>query len=238
MDNNPFRSQNTNMYSSPTSGQSQYPQTNAMPQSTMGGFNPTYTTQPQQQPYQQQPSYSTPGFSNPSYPQQQQPNSNLQSSFPQQQSSFYGQQQQPSLQLYPQQQQQQQQPYQQQSFQQQPYQQQQQQQPFQQPAQPFYWQAPQQQQPQSYDPSNTFIPPDFGLSSTHQPQQQQQFPRQPQHAPVDASAYLKGNSVRKMECPVCHKTIEGDNMALNHHVNEHLEYDMHSKWEGPLATKP
>ncbi|KAI7852029.1 hypothetical protein BDC45DRAFT_194757 [Circinella umbellata] len=223
MDNNPFRSQNTNMYSSPMSGQSQYPQTNAMPQqTTTHGFNPSSYSSPLQQP--QHTAYNTSGYSNTPYQQQQQqPNNNYQTAYPQQQ-SMYGQQQQPSFQTsYPQQQQSFQQPsYPQQQSSYQPFQQQQQ--------QPMYWQTPQ-QQAQPYNPSTAFIPSDFGLSTNNnnnanQFQQQPQQSRQPQHAPVDANAYLKGNQVRKMECPVCHKTIEGDNMALNHHVNEHLEYDM------------
>ncbi|KAI8991709.1 hypothetical protein BDF20DRAFT_845928 [Mycotypha africana] len=51
-----------------------------------------------------------------------------------------------------------------------------------------------------------------------QPQQQQQ---QPRHAPVDASTLLKGNQIRKVECPVCNKMLEGDDIAINYHVNQH-----------------
>jgi hypothetical protein len=83
--------------------------------------------------------------------------------------------------------------------------------------QPQYQQPPQQQQ--QYNPSNNFyIPPDFGVSTTGNNMFQ---PQQPKHAPVDASTLLKGTQVRRVECPVCQKMIEGDDMAVNHHVNEH-----------------
>lgn len=76
------------------------------------------------------------------------------------------------------------------------------------------YQPPQQQ----YNPSNFYIPPDFGASSNNNSMFQ---PQQPKHAPVDASTLLKGTEVRRIECPVCQKMIEGDDMAVNHHVNEH-----------------
>ncbi|SAM09767.1 hypothetical protein [Absidia glauca] len=41
------------------------------------------------------------------------------------------------------------------------------------------------------------------------------------HAPVDASSLLQSRVVRRVECPVCHKSLEGDDPAINHHVNEH-----------------
>lgn len=69
---------------------------------------------------------------------------------------------------------------------------------------------------QQNDPSNFYIPPNFGVSNTNTYQQQQ-----PRHAPVDASTLLKGTEIRRVECPVCKKMLEGDDMAINHHVNEH-----------------
>ncbi|KAI8079981.1 uncharacterized protein BX664DRAFT_317870 [Halteromyces radiatus] len=87
---------------------------------------------------------------------------------------------------------------------------------------------------------NFYIPPTFGTDLTQQqfqqPQQTQQTYQnyqQPQplqqqqhqpiyrHAPVDAASLLKSREVRRVECPVCHKTIEGDDPAINYHVNEH-----------------
>ncbi|KAG0748239.1 hypothetical protein G6F57_005503 [Rhizopus arrhizus] len=63
------------------------------------------------------------------------------------------------------------------------------------------------------NPSNMYIPSNFGMSTTPS--------YQPKHPPVDASALLKGTQVRRVECPVCQKMLEGDDMAINHHVNEH-----------------
>lgn len=80
----------------------------------------------------------------------------------------------------------------------------------------------QQQQPQ-YNNSNFYIPPNFGQSNTPTTNNNNNMyqPQQPRHAPVDASTLLKGTQVRRVECPVCQKMIEGDDMAVNHHVNEH-----------------
>ncbi|CEI89826.1 hypothetical protein RMCBS344292_04171 [Rhizopus microsporus] len=64
--------------------------------------------------------------------------------------------------------------------------------------------------------SNMHIPPNFGLSTTTTNQTYQ-----PRHPPVDASTLLKGTQIRRVECPVCQKMLEGDDMAINHHVNEH-----------------
>ncbi|KAJ8656339.1 hypothetical protein O0I10_007904 [Lichtheimia ornata] len=239
MDNNPFRSQNANMYTGMPSGQGQFPQSNPMPStSNFGNSNllvdtslPGSTQQHQPLQQQQQPYYS---------PQQQQ---HPQQSFyqPMNNQQFgYSQapQQQPTsttTTTFPFMQQQQQQP----SFQQP-----QQTSSFYNPTQSFGYggsfnngvtsfpQYQQQQQPQAYDPSNVFIPQNFGVSSTgnnnnpgaQQFHQQQSMPQRPT---VDASAYLKkSGKVRKEECPICHKMIEGDDPAINHHVNEHLEYDM------------
>ncbi|KAI9317721.1 hypothetical protein BX666DRAFT_1877578 [Dichotomocladium elegans] len=85
----------------------------------------------------------------------------------------------------------------------------------------------QQQLPQPYDPSTAFIPSNFGMSSnTTAGQATYQSPSQPRRPTVDANAYLKKDvKVRREECPICHKIIEGDGPAINHHVNEHLEYD-------------
>ncbi|KAG0165990.1 hypothetical protein DFQ28_007949 [Apophysomyces sp. BC1034] len=141
---------------------------------------------------------------------------------PQQQYQNHQPLQQQQLQLLQQQQQQlqqQQQPYAQttQAYYQQPmtsypYQQQpQQQQQLQQLQQPSYYTTQPIQPMQQQDPSNFYIPPNFGQS----------VPPQPKHPPVDASTLLKSGSVRKVACPVCHKTIEGDDPAINHHVNEH-----------------
>ncbi|KAI7875037.1 hypothetical protein K492DRAFT_173854 [Lichtheimia hyalospora FSU 10163] len=232
MDNNPFRSQNANMYTGMPSGQGQFPQSNTMPStSNFGNSNllvdttlPGSTQQQQQQPLQQ-PYYS---------PQQQQPpqQSFYQPMNNQQPQQFNYSQPATTTTTYPFMQQQQQQP----SFQQQ-------QQPssFYNPTQSFGYgggsfnngvtsfpQYQQQQQPQAYDPSNVFIPQNFGVSTNNPGAQQfQQQPNMPQRPTVDASAYLKkSGKVRKEECPICHKMIEGDDPAINHHVNEHLEYDM------------
>ncbi|KAF1803057.1 C2H2-type zinc finger transcription factor [Mucor lusitanicus] len=86
---------------------------------------------------------------------------------------------------------------------------------------PTGYQQPYQQQ---HDPSNFYIPPNFGMSTptTTTNNNNTMFqPQQPRHAPVDASTLLKGTQVRRVECPVCQKMIEGDDMAVNHHVNEH-----------------
>jgi hypothetical protein len=66
------------------------------------------------------------------------------------------------------------------------------------------------------DNSNFYIPPNFGTNTTTTVQQG------PRHPPVDASSLLKGTQVRRVECPICNKMIEGDDMAVNHHVNQHL----------------
>lgn len=225
MDNNPFRSQNANMYTGMPSGQGQFPQSNPMPStSNFGNSNllvdtslPGSTQQQQQQPLQQ-PYYSP---QQQQHPQQSfyQPMSNQQfgySQAPQQHTTT------PTT-TYPFMQQQQQQPS-----------------SFFNPTQSFGYGGsfqngvtsfPQyQQQPQPYDPSNVFIPQNFGMSSGNNnpgAQQFQQQPTMPQRPTVDASTYLKkSGKVRKEECPICHKMIEGDDPAINHHVNEHLEYDM------------
>ncbi|KAL9549636.1 hypothetical protein PS6_005977 [Mucor atramentarius] len=77
----------------------------------------------------------------------------------------------------------------------------------------------QQQQQQQHDPSNFYIPPNFGMSTTTTTANNNTMfqPQQPRHAPVDASSLLKGTQVRRVECPVCQKMIEGDDMAVNHH---------------------
>ncbi|CEG84864.1 hypothetical protein RMATCC62417_18615 [Rhizopus microsporus] len=66
--------------------------------------------------------------------------------------------------------------------------------------------------------SNMHIPPNFGLSTTTTTTSQTYQPRYP---PIDASTLLKGTQIRRVECPVCQKMLEGDDMAINHHVNEH-----------------
>ncbi|KAI8883104.1 hypothetical protein K501DRAFT_285506 [Backusella circina FSU 941] len=71
---------------------------------------------------------------------------------------------------------------------------------------------------QQQDNSNFYIPPNFGMNTTTTTVQQQG----PKHPPVDASSLLKGTQVRRVECPICNKMIEGDDMAVNHHVNQHL----------------
>jgi hypothetical protein len=80
---------------------------------------------------------------------------------------------------------------------------------------------------QPYNPNNFYIPPDFGVSSNNNNNNNNNNsmfqPQQPKHAPVDASTLLKGTQVRRVECPVCQKMIEGDDMAVNHHVNEHYQ---------------
>lgn len=75
-------------------------------------------------------------------------------------------------------------------------------------------------QPQYGNPPNNnfYIPANFGQTTTNNSMFQ---PQQPKHAPVDATTLLKGTQVRRVECPVCQKMIEGDDMAVNHHVNEH-----------------
>ncbi|KAI8369310.1 uncharacterized protein BYT42DRAFT_583870 [Radiomyces spectabilis] len=78
---------------------------------------------------------------------------------------------------------------------------------------PFYGQPGSVQ----HDPSNFYIPPNFGQSSNPPSMQSQR----PKHPPVDASSLLKSGKVRRVDCPVCGKTIEGDDPAINHHVNEH-----------------
>lgn len=72
-------------------------------------------------------------------------------------------------------------------------------------------------------PNNSFyIPDSFGQSNNNMaPNNNNMTNTQPKHAPVDATALLKGTQVRRVECPVCQKMIEGDDMAVNHHVNEH-----------------
>lgn len=98
------------------------------------------------------------------------------------------------------------------------------------PATTGYLQQQQQQMPMPYypqqygntplsgtDPSNLYIPPNFGMSTTATTTPSYQ----PKHAPVDASTLLKGTQIRRIACPVCQKMLEGDDMAINHHVNEH-----------------
>lgn len=246
MDHNPFRSYNNNPLSNASSGQPVYSQSADMPPQNAGNFNSagfgtstTYQQQQQQQqplygqpqsyqqqPYQlQQPSYqqqplqqqplfpqptgfmnqpitmatttaATPGFSQQHYPYfsqpQQQPMNMSTGPFPM---SGY-----PTTTTTI-------------NYSQQPF-----------TSMPFHHHQQQRQHMYGaglYNPSTVYIPPDFGLSS--QPQQQQQTTRK--HPPVDASTLLKSGRVRKVECPVCHKTIEGDDPAINYHVNEHLEYD-------------
>ncbi|KAI9268519.1 hypothetical protein EDC94DRAFT_656943 [Helicostylum pulchrum] len=76
-------------------------------------------------------------------------------------------------------------------------------------------------------PNNSFyIPDSFGQSNNNMPppnnnSNMNMNNTQPKHAPVDATVLLKGTQVRRVECPVCQKMIEGDDMAVNHHVNEH-----------------
>ncbi|KAI8372633.1 hypothetical protein EDC96DRAFT_606114 [Choanephora cucurbitarum] len=74
-----------------------------------------------------------------------------------------------------------------------------------------------QQQQQQQSSSNFYIPPNFGMSNYTSPP-----PSQPRHPPVDASSLLKGTQIRRVECPTCQKMIEGDDMAINHHVNQHF----------------
>lgn len=78
-------------------------------------------------------------------------------------------------------------------------------------------QYPQQQQQQQQSSSNVYIPPNFGMSNYTSPP-----PSQPRHPPIDASSLLKGTQIRRVECPTCQKMIEGDDMAINHHVNQHF----------------
>ncbi|KAI7869611.1 uncharacterized protein EV154DRAFT_571134 [Mucor mucedo] len=72
--------------------------------------------------------------------------------------------------------------------------------------------------------NNFYIPANFGqtTTTTNPTNNNSMFqPQHPKHAPVDATTLLKGTQVRRVECPVCQKMIEGDDMAVNHHVNEH-----------------
>ncbi|KAI9284429.1 hypothetical protein BC943DRAFT_325631 [Umbelopsis sp. AD052] len=76
-----------------------------------------------------------------------------------------------------------------------------------------YYQQPQQQ---PANPDN-FLIPDLGVFSntssntSSQPQRVQRLPQ------------LGDGKVRKVTCPVCKQEIEGDEPAINHHVNNHLD---------------
>ncbi|KAF7728559.1 hypothetical protein EC973_005963 [Apophysomyces ossiformis] len=226
MDHNPFRAQEFHGHSQQNT-QPMYQQANYTSPTGYGnndsntgyggfGFQPSQQQQqPQQQPYAQptQVMYQQP-MTNMPYQQSQQPqqqplfHQQQQQSFPPQQQQFQPQQQQ----FQPQQQQ-----FQPQQQQFQPQQQFPQLQSLQQPLQPspqpsFYTSQPMQPNlHQQYDPNNFYIPATFGQTVSHQAK----------HPPVDARTWLKSGSVRKVDCPVCHKTIEGDDPAINHHVNEH-----------------
>jgi hypothetical protein len=72
----------------------------------------------------------------------------------------------------------------------------------------------QQQQQQAANPDNFFIP-DIGVFSTTSSFQ----PRTSHRPPPPVS----DGKVRKVICPVCKEEIEGDEPAINHHVNNHLD---------------
>ncbi|KAI7905981.1 uncharacterized protein BX663DRAFT_498368 [Cokeromyces recurvatus] len=74
------------------------------------------------------------------------------------------------------------------------------------------------QQQQQQPNNNFYIPSNFGTTSNNNNNMFQQPLR---HPPVDVSSLLKGTEIRRVECPVCQKMLEGDDMAINHHVNEH-----------------
>ncbi|KAI8071569.1 hypothetical protein BC940DRAFT_293176 [Gongronella butleri] len=168
-------------------------------------------------------------------PFQQQQGQQQQQQLPQQMPQPYNLSSQALQAFDPMYQQQQQQPQAQQQHGYSPYQQPQQQQPlnnaYVQPQSPYGF-SPQvgylQQQSQPYPALNTNLPPSVGGYSPMHTQQpfsmpQPQQPAQPQyrHPPIDASSLLKSTEVRKVDCPVCHKTIEGDAAAINFHVNDH-----------------
>jgi hypothetical protein len=73
------------------------------------------------------------------------------------------------------------------------------------------------QQPQQVANPDNFLIPDLGVFSntssntSSQPQRVQRL--QP----------LSDGKVRKVTCPVCKQEVEGDEPAINHHVNNHLD---------------
>ncbi|ORX56748.1 hypothetical protein DM01DRAFT_1382195 [Hesseltinella vesiculosa] len=89
---------------------------------------------------------------------------------------------------------------------------------------PMQMQPLQPLQPTSYGYSNMQQYPANNTNGNYLSTWQQPVPsQQPQirHPPVDAASLLKSSEVKKIECPVCHKTIEGDAAAINFHVNDH-----------------
>ncbi|KAI9016484.1 hypothetical protein CLU79DRAFT_762771 [Phycomyces nitens] len=214
MDNNPFRSRNEfgvpHQQSNPSVGPP-VGQQNPLTDTWSPSFNTNQPWSPQPTTTYQQ-GYQSSGLSfqqQPQQPQQQQQqvhspgyNTSL-SQYQPYQSTFQQQAMQHQIQ-----------PIQQQPIQQQPIQNQMQHQ-----MQGFTQQYP--PQPQTFygqqsfstyqDPMNPYIPPNFGQTTQSQPR----------HPPVDASALLKAGTVRKVQCPVCQVTLEGDDPAINHHVNEH-----------------
>ncbi|RUP47952.1 hypothetical protein BC936DRAFT_145139 [Jimgerdemannia flammicorona] len=69
------------------------------------------------------------------------------------------------------------------------------------------------------------------------PQQQQRQPLQPpQQQPQRPAPPKPDDKVRVAHCPVCNATIEGDETALNYHVNEHFEYGASTTMARPTAA--
>ncbi|CAO3664998.1 unnamed protein product [Umbelopsis ramanniana] len=76
-----------------------------------------------------------------------------------------------------------------------------------------YYQHPQ----QTANPDN-FLIPDLGVFSTAS----SNTSSQPQRA-VQRPQPASDGKVRKVTCPVCKQEVEGDEPAINHHVNNHLD---------------
>jgi hypothetical protein len=72
-------------------------------------------------------------------------------------------------------------------------------------------------QPQPQNPDN-FLIPDIGPFSSTAPSSQPRLASSRPPAPPRADG-----KVRKINCPVCHQEVEGDEPAINHHVNNHLD---------------
>ncbi|GAB5588271.1 hypothetical protein Unana1_03171 [Umbelopsis nana] len=73
------------------------------------------------------------------------------------------------------------------------------------------------QQQQPANPDNFYVP-DIGVFSTSNPSTALTQPQKAQRPPP-----VSDGKVRKVNCPVCNQVIEGDEPAINHHVNNHLD---------------
>lgn len=88
------------------------------------------------------------------------------------------------------------------------------------------------QQQQPANPDNFYIP-DIGVFSSNSRQA-----TQPQRASGQRPPRVTDGKVRKVNCPICNQEIEGDEPAINHHVNNHLDDAATEAYKNQQSQQP